>query len=106
MSLRPKPKRHSLCMLIEMPRFRSASNESLALSILPQRKLIFAAYCSDEALNFDKESFWSNPRRPTIGYWAERTKLPPNFGVALAKTTLEPSAETVFFGPPFERLGL
>lgn len=91
---------------IEMPRFRSASNESLALSILPQRKLIFAAYCSDEALNFDKESFWSNPRRPTIGYWAERTKLPPNFGVALAKTTLEPSAEPLFFGPPFERLGL
>ena len=54
---------------IEMPRFRSASNESLTLSILPQRKLIFAAYCSDEALNFDKASFWSNPRRPTIGYW-------------------------------------
>ena len=39
-------------------------------------------------------------------YWAERDKLPPNFGVALAKTTLEPSAEPVFFGPPFERLGL
>ena len=29
-------------VLIEMPRFRSASNESLTLSILPQRKLIFA----------------------------------------------------------------
>lgn len=91
---------------IDMPRFRSASNESLTLSILPQRKLIFAAYCSEEKLNLDKESFWEEPRRPTIGYWAERNKLPPNFGVALAKTTLEPSAKAVFFGPPFERLGL
>lgn len=91
---------------IEMPRFRSASNESLTLSILPQRKLIFAAYCTDKAPDFEKESFWNDARRPDIGYWAKRTKLPPNFGVALAKTTLEPSAEPVFFGPPFERLGL
>ena len=93
-------------VLIEMPRFRSASNESLTLSILPQRKLIFAAYCTDDARDFDKESFWNDDRRPDIGYWAGRTKLPPNFGVALAKTTLKPSAEPVFFGPPFERLGL
>lgn len=97
---------HADRVRVEMPRFRSANNEPLVLSILPQRKLIFAAYCSEETSALDKDMFWNSPRRPTIGYWAERNKFPPNLGVALAKTNLTPSAKPVFYGPPFERAGL
>lgn len=88
---------------IEMPRFHSTADEPLRLSILPQRKLIFALYCSKQATSLSQDNFWKEPRRPSSGYWADRTAMPPNFGLALIRTSSEPAAEAKFYGPPFDR---
>lgn len=91
---------------IEMPRFRGADSDALTLAILPQRKLIFAAYGDKEVLHNFEQCFWHESRRPTSGYWMNKRTFPRNFGIALVKTssTEEPAAS--FFGPPFLRLDL
>jgi len=89
---------------IDMPRYRGTGSEELALTILPQRKLIFAAYCGADASYASEQMFWQEPRRPQSGYWKDRTILPQNFGVALVTTSETFEPEATFFGPPFRRL--
>ena len=88
---------------IEMPRFRSEDADVLELSIAPQRKLVFAMYCKQEASEFDERKFWTWSK-PDTGYWADAKLQPRNLGVALARADKKGSAECEYFGGPFDRL--
>lgn len=90
---------------LDCPRFRNQDDDGLPLRVLPQRKLIFAAIVSDEAPDVDRDGFWQ-ATRPNTGYWAERTSLPANFGVALGKATASGGIVEELYGPPFARAGL
>ena len=89
---------------IEMPRFRLSDGETLELNIATQRKLIFAAFCSDEGTSLSEANFLQN-FRPDTGYWKNIKKLPPNLCVALARTADTGKASPIYYGPAFERIG-
>ena len=98
--------RHADRVKIEMPRFRQTDNDTLELSILSQRKLIFAAYCSDDSKNLSIQSvnsFWSN-FQPHQGYWKNTSTFPPNLCISLAAAGEDGTAKPVFFGPAFDRI--
>lgn len=88
-------------VVIDMPRYRGKDPEQFRLGILPQRKLIFAAYCQDDASYAAEANFWKHPRRPTTGYWRDRMSMPKHLGVALAITS-DTDPKPIFFGRPLD----
>jgi hypothetical protein len=93
---------HERCA-IEMPRFHSRDAPTLTLDILSQRKLIFAAFCTEESAAMKPELFW-NMHRPETGYWEGRSIYPKNICIAMAYTSDGGIANPHFFGPGFERI--
>ena len=96
-------RQHGDRVRIEMPRFRQTDGDSLKLQISKQRKLIFAAFCMQEATALCEGQFWKN-FYPTTGYWSGASAVPPNLRVALAHTDNSGKAAPQFFGPAFERI--
>lgn len=88
---------------IEMPRYRSDSDELMTLAIHPSNKLVFAAFGKREGKRLNEAAFWQN-HKPEDGRWAKRKDLPAQFCVVLAHTDNSGRAEPGFFGPPFSRL--
>jgi hypothetical protein len=100
---------------LEMHRMLSEGNDVEKFRILPQKKLIYAAFCkaSHSALEMrmNEKHFW-NEHCPTEGRWKDRSRQPLHFGVALAKT--KPvlagqmdclgQTEIQFFGGAFQKL--
>lgn len=89
---------------IEMPRYRGTDAEPITLAVLPQRKLIFATYCSSEASYAEELALWTGDRRPISGYWKDRTSMPPNFGAVVVTTSTDGHHKIEHFGAPFRRL--
>jgi hypothetical protein len=89
---------------IEMPRFRHSEQGSLQLKILPQRKLVFAAFCSDESSLLRRQHLWQRAC-PQTGMWEGRPTHPKNLAVFLALTKGDGTALTEAYGPPLARLG-
>ncbi len=88
---------------LEMPRFHHSEAEALRLRILPQRKLIFAAFCLKESMLLGKSLFWEETR-PVSGYWSEKKGIPTNFAVYLARTEGDGTASMDSYGLPLDRL--
>lgn len=74
---------------IEMPRYRGTDAEPITLTVLPQRKLIFAAFCAADAIYAEEDAFWLGERRPASGYWKDRTSMPSNFGALIVTTSTD-----------------
>ena len=82
---------------IEIGRFRNRKKETLFLSMAKKRKLIFAAYFKEESKHLNGNNFW-NAYRPTLGYWSKSKRMPPNFGLSLAKADKDGRAEASYVG--------
>lgn len=91
-------------VFIEMPRYRGSDAEPITLSVLPQRKLIFATYCAADAIYAEEDALWLGERRPVSGYWRDRTSMPPNFGAVVVTTSTDGRHRIKHFGAPFRRL--
>lgn len=88
---------------IEIPRFRNEDSDVLALNVLSQRKLIFAAFCAEESTSMQPAAFWK-AHRPQTGYWERHESYPKNLCVAIAYANKNGEARTNFFAPGFARI--
>nr|WP_315849283.1 hypothetical protein [uncultured Rhodoferax sp.] len=97
---------------LEMHRVLTEKKEVEKFRILPQKKLIFAAFCkashSDTEARMSERNFWAK-HKPTDGRWEGKSQ-PLHLGVALAKTKpvligqhdCKRQTEITFFGKAFE----
>jgi hypothetical protein len=72
-----------------MHRMLSEDKKPEEFLILPQKRLIFAAFCNSDHSAIEKRinpnHFWS-AHKPKKGRWENQRHWPPHLGVALAKT--------------------
>jgi hypothetical protein len=101
--------RHTSKSMLKMPRFLSANHGPEEFGILPQKKLIFGAFCRSESTGTmarmcSAKAFWEE-HRPKEGPWSEKFKISPptHLGIAMAFTMDDGKAEPDFFGPIFEQ---
>jgi hypothetical protein len=82
---------------VELRRYLAAEDdETIALSIAPNRRIVFASYCRDGVGSMNADSFWV-AHRP----WLKRGRkkvTPPRLLVCLAKACNDGTAKPEFFG--------
>lgn len=88
---------------IKNKRYRNDDQDSVPLTILSARKIIFAAFCTEESSRLQEDEFW-HTHRPKTGYWKDNAAIPPNLAIALSLTNNTGGANPVFFGRAFDRL--
>lgn len=74
-------------------------NETVRLSFSPERRVVFAAYCTNEAASMNRDTFWSD-HRPVLAsqFWKRLATMPPRLAVYLAKTRADGTAKPHVFG--------
>ncbi len=87
---------------IEIPRYRNTDEDLMTLSVHKSNKLIFAAFGKKEGARLNQTNFWL-AHGPAEGRWKSHKTMPSQLCIALAHTSEDGRANTVFFGPPFTR---